>query len=137
MAKRRQPNLAKLSPTEQWTYRLVLDAKSLMARHPRKSLAQAARESGTSPATVLRYAGAAFYKRHGRYRAKDVDRLRRELTLYDKFGKFKVVTHSSKAASLISRYHGAIKSFIYYGDPSALEEFKDRRSRLAGIVLRF
>lgn len=128
---RRLP-LSSLTDSQNAVYRRVLDAIGLMRRHRRYSLARAADETGTSPATVRRYAGPALTKRHGRYRTLDSDRLRRELYLYDRHGKFSVVTRSSKAASRIAEYHNAVRSFIAYADSTALAKFEGKTLKVDG-----
>jgi len=128
----RRVNLSSLELARAEIYRVALDVVSLMRRHPRYSLASAAREFGTTPTTVKRYAGSALVKRRGRFRATGFDRLPRELQAHTTRGSFPVMTRSSKAASVISQHHHAIRAYIYHGDPSALEALAGKTVTVGG-----
>src|SRR3981081_4278524 len=99
--KTRRGRLRHAQTSQEIRYRSSLDAVKLLRDGRTKSLTQAARESGTTTGTVLRYAGSAVSKRGDRYVVRPSDRLRRELTFYDSKGTFTLVTHSSRQATQI------------------------------------
>ena len=81
---------------------------------------------------MLRYGGSALRKPHGRYLARSSDRLPRDLYLYESSGKFTGTTRSSKAASLIGKYHNAVHNYVAYGDAAALDLFEGQSVILSG-----
>ncbi len=121
--KRSSLRLSKLTGSQRNAYHRALEAIHLVRTGQRRSLTGAAREAGTTSRTVAHYAGGALSRRGSRYKVKGSDRLRRELTFYDSSGKLALVTHSSRQATAIAKYHNAIKAYLIYGDDSALSEF--------------
>jgi hypothetical protein len=104
----------------------ALHALSLM-RADRFSLARASKEIGMRPMMVRRYVGVALAKAsNGRYRAKPLDRLRRELNFLTEEGQILIVVHSSKTASLIGHYWAAVNRYLKTGDVSGIEEFRSK-----------
>jgi hypothetical protein len=65
------------------------------------------------------------------------DRLRRDLNFYDSKGKFTLTTHSSRQASKIAKYHNAVRSYIVYGDDSALKPFEGKAITVHGKPYAF
>lgn len=77
------------------------------------SLSAAAKEHGTSPATVRRYLGRSGYrKRNGWYRPTKRDSLRRSMPFYEagKFGA--VVVPDSATSSLLGRYLRDVRTWF-------------------------
>jgi hypothetical protein len=118
--------LTALSSSQEMRYRSSLDAIKLIREGNAKSLTQAARESGTTVPTVLRYARSAIVRQRGRYGVRPSDRLRRELVFYTPTGRTTLVTHSSRQATEIAKYHNAVKAFVSHGDFGALQEFRNK-----------
>jgi hypothetical protein len=93
----------------------------------KKTLAEAAREFGRSPRTVLRLAGPALIKgSNGRWAAKKHDRLLRVLPLLNHQGLFEVAVRDSRQASVIGKYWNAVDSYHDTGDASGLREFRGK-----------
>ena len=94
-----------------------------------ETLAQAAREVGESPATIVRRVGPALRKdRHGRWAARPTDRLIRSLEILTPHGKVAIRVRGSRLASVIAGHHNAVKDYLE-GRPSALRQFR-------GITIR-
>ncbi len=88
------------------------------------SLLNAAREAGTTPPTVLKYAGRALRKSPtGGWRARASDRLPRIMKALAPEGEVRILVPDSKQATLISRYGDAVKRWRR-GDRRALDRFK-------------
>jgi hypothetical protein len=130
-------NYHALSPSQHEIRFGALDVINLMRKDRRVTFADAARTTGIDPRQVKLYAGSALEKVHNRYQARDFDRLRRDLYLYDWNGKLVVSTHSSKAASAIGRYHYAVRAFVQYGDETRLHEFDGRSITVGGQQYEF
>jgi hypothetical protein len=128
---------AALNPTQHDLRNEALDVISLMRRNRRLTLAEASRTVGINPRDVHLYAGSALEKTRNRYQTRNFDRLRRDLYLYDRNGKFTVTTHSSKTASTIGRYHHAVRAFVQYGDDSGLREFEGKSVTVRGTQYEF
>src|SRR5271157_2439068 len=100
-----------------------------LARREGLSLSSAAKAEQIRRATILKWTGSAWEK-HGRdFRAKPRDRIRRSpLTVPGPKGQqLPVMVRTSKAASLISRYHIAVKAWLKNEDPSVLKPFRGKR----------
>jgi len=96
------------------------------------SLANAAREFGLDPRTVIRWARSALKKSpNGRYLARKTDRLLRVLFLPTDYGTREVATRDSRQASLVAEYWDAVQRYLQRGDDSALRKFRDLRIRAA------
>jgi hypothetical protein len=104
-------------------YRRALDVLSRL-RHG-ESLSAAAREVGTTPDAVRRYAGSALTRgEHGRYVAKPSDRLYRPMWFLDARGKVMVEPANSREASKLARYWDALDHYLRTGDDGRLRRFR-------------
>jgi hypothetical protein len=104
----------------------ALEALHLM-RGKRRTMAQAAKEAGTTPRTVVRYAGSALSKTTGRrYRAKPADRLLRSLRFLAPDGLITVEVRGSRKASTIAGYWAAADRYLKTGETSGLMPFRGK-----------
>lgn len=87
------------------------------------SLQAAAREAGTSPATVLRYVGAALRRTDEGWAAAPTDEFDRRLRFVFPDGSDFVTVRGSDRGSLISDYWHALGRFVEFGDYSELRKF--------------
>lgn len=112
----------------------ALEALSLM-RHERMPLDQAARAAGTTPAMVIKYAGAALQRSpRGEFRARPTDRLyRRMRVLVAGAGPQDIDIHSSRDAGIVARHWNAVKHFLGTGDTRRVARF--RRASVAELRL--
>ncbi len=100
------------------------------------SLTAAAREAGTTTATVLRYAAPAVERLpNGRYRVLPDDRLYRRLRVISTEGPVWVDVRSSRTASLVARHANAIRAYGLHGDASVLAEFRGKRAGGAELAV--
>jgi len=97
-----------------------------------KSLTDAARDAGTTVKSVLRYAGTAISKEHGRYAVRAEDTLTRRLLVpYADGPQFETI-RNSKDATLLSRYWSAVKEWRSTGDDSLLKPFEGKTITVKG-----
>lgn len=100
-----------------------------LARREGLSRRLAAKAEGIRESTIEKWTGSAW-KKHGKdFQPKPSDRIRRPpLTVPGSKGqRLPVSVQSSKAASLISRYHIAIKEWLKTEDASVLKPFRGTR----------
>jgi hypothetical protein len=103
----------------------ALEALSRMRRDG-LSLTRAAKQSGTTPATVWRYAGAVLARsRRGRIAANPTDRLYRRMRVLTAEGVKEVAIRGSHVASRIGAHWNAVRKYVDTGDESGLRAFAD------------
>jgi len=116
----------RLTPTQRQTRSRALNAVVQM-RSSGMSLTEAARHSGTTPATVHRYVAPALTQRGNRVVATGGDRLYRRMTVLTPQGRQEVDLRGSRVASLVGRHHDAVRSYLRTGDPRPLAWFAGKR----------
>jgi hypothetical protein len=125
--------LRRLHPVEFEARQSAFAALALMRREG-LSLRAAAREAGTTSATVLRHAGSAIEQNRGQYTAKPADRLLREMSVLGEGGLVhEVEVRGSRQASLIGEHWAAVQHYLRTGDESRLAAFDGKVA--AGIPL--
>ena len=113
-----------LNPNEKLTRDKSLKVLSDVRRN-KKSLTQAAKEKGISLKTVIHNTGA-FKKQGNRWIAKAYNRIPRVLKINENGKTISIEVKDSRTASLIGRYHNAVKRFLETGDDSELHKFKGK-----------
>jgi hypothetical protein len=127
----------KLRPSARMARDRALDALSRMRRQ-RLSLSSAARAAGTTPANVLRHAGAAIRKSsHRTYIASSSDMLFRRMRMITNDGTQVVDVKNSRDASLIAQHFDAVGHFLDTGDDSRLKPFRGRSVKAGGKSYKF
>jgi hypothetical protein len=131
---------ARLSARGKTAYSRVLDAVDLMVDEPGLSREQAARQTGTTGATIERYASSAFERRGRRHRLRTNDRLFRSETmpmlvppgdrLLPAGGVTDVQPTTRRQRSLLGHYWGEFVQDVASGRPANESLF--RRERIAG-----
>lgn len=125
---RNRADLEALTAREQEARARAFEALS-EARIRGLSLTAAAREAGTTTATVLRYAAPAVERLpNGRYRVLPDDRLYRRLRVISTEGPVWVDMRSSRTARLVARHANAVRAYGLHGDASVLAEFRGKRA---------
>lgn len=125
------------TPKSELARRAALEALSLM-RTRGLSRTKAAKEAHTTPATVMRYAGAALRKdESGKYRARPSDRIARALNFLTHEGRVPITVRSSRTASRIAEYMAAVRLYTNNGDTSSLSKFRGRSVRAGALTLPF
>ncbi len=96
------------------------------ARKSRKSLSKLATQHSISPKTVLNHTNA-FRKKGRRWTAKKFDRIPRVMKINEKGREVSIEVNDSRTASLIGRYHNAVKQFLNTGKKEQLRKFKNKK----------
>jgi hypothetical protein len=112
---------AELRPSQKQARARALDALSKV-RHG-ATLTRAAKEAGTTPNTVVRYAGEQLHRQRGRVVASKSDRLFRVMNVVTTDGVQEVLLRSSRQASLVGEHANAVKKFLLTGDDEPLRKF--------------
>lgn len=110
---------------ERERYDRVIEAIHLM-RTKNMSLTEASKQTRASPESIRKMAGSALNHQGRRWGAKPSDRLERRMIFYDLHGQFPIIVNTSKQASLIGRYHAALRIYFEHGDDSALKIFQGK-----------
>jgi hypothetical protein len=97
------------------------------------SLRQAAREVGTTPRSVHRYAGDSLILERRRYRATPSDRSYQRMAVLSTEGLRDVDTRGSRVRSRVARHWNAVRDFGATGDEEILQSFVAKR--VGGVVL--
>jgi hypothetical protein len=90
------------------------------------SLTRASREGGISPQTVRRYT-RAVKNIDGRYKPTRYDRIGRKMVINEDGKERWITINDSRHASMIGRYHSAVRQFLETGDESVLKPFRGKR----------
>lgn len=104
-----------------------LKALSAM-RRGKLSLSKASEFSGISPKTVIRSTNA-LKSVNGLWRVKSYDRIPRVMAINEDGRKTWIAIIDSRTASIIGKYHYAIKKFYETGEATFLKPFKGRTIR--------
>ncbi len=117
----------KLSVRQRQAYERAVDAVQLM-RKEGLSLPAAAKEVGTDPRTVLRYARSALWQTaRGQWRARREDNLLRQMTITAADGtERKVLVRGSREAQKITRWQSAVLQYQRSGDATHLRRLRHR-----------
>jgi hypothetical protein len=111
---------ANLTRPQRAAYRRTLDALDRMRRG--ESLTAAARQAGTTPRTVRRYAGATVKRSGSRY-AVGRDRMYRQMTVVTNTG-IEAVGVNRRESRVVGRYWNAVGRYLRSGDSSELGKFR-------------
>lgn len=96
------------------------------ARGSNQSLSRLARERKISVRSVLR-ATDGFRKVGGRWKATKIDHISRIMKINENGRELFIETRDSRSASLIGKYHSAVREYLNTGNISVLDEFKGKR----------
>jgi hypothetical protein len=115
--------------------RRAIRAVSLMRQG--LSRAKAATRAKTTPRTMQKYARAAIRKREGAYHALPADQMRRPMRVLTEHGVTVADLRSSRTASRLSQYWGAVDHYLRTGDRKRLRPFEGKRLRASGHLFEF
>jgi len=108
----------------------LLRKKSLQvlseARKSRGSLSKISKKNGISSSTVIHNTNA-FRKTRRRWTAKRSDKIPRVIKINEKGREVSIEINDSRTASLIGRYHNAVKQFLNTGNKKALKKFRKKK----------
>jgi hypothetical protein len=113
-----------LSPGEKASREKSLEVLRDVRRN-KKSLSQASQDRGVSVKSVLKNTDA-FKKEGNRWRAKSYDRISRVMAINENGREVSIEVTDSRTASLIGRYHNAVRKYHDNDDTSELEKFQGK-----------
>ena len=116
-----------LSPREQLSRERALEVLS-KARRSNQSLSRLSREHGISVKAVLK-ATRAFEKAKGRWKPMKNDRISRIMVINEQGREVYIEVTNSRYATLIGKYHSAVKEYLNTGNTDVLAEFDGKRIR--------
>lgn len=98
---------------------------------------QAARRAKTTPPTMQKYGKTAIRRREGRYHAAPADQMRRPMRVLTEQGVTVADVRSSRVASRLSKYWGAVDHYLRTGDRTRLRSYQGKRMRAGGHLFEF
>jgi len=116
--------------------RRALKALSLM-RKQGLSRQKAAARAKTTPRTIQKYTRKAIRRREGIYHALPADQMSRPMRVLTEQGVTVSDVRSSRTASRLSRYWGAVDHYLRTGDRTRLRPFEGKRLRAGGHLFEF
>jgi len=127
----------KLSPRQKLLREKSLAVISAMRNNKTKTLPQEANNNNITVKNVILHTNG-FKKVNGKLAVKRWDRIQRIMRINSR-GKEKSVTITdSRTASVVGRYHNAVKHFLNTGEKVKLDQFKNKRVKDAsGKIYRF
>jgi hypothetical protein len=93
----------------------------------RVSLPKASKEFGVATNVVIKLAGRALRKKHGRYVATKTDRLLRVLNVLSVKGKTEIAFRDSRQASVVGSHWAAVQKYLQTGDSTTLQGLRNTR----------
>ena len=114
-----------LSPREQLARERALEVLS-HARRSGQSLSHLSREHRISAKAVLK-ATNSFQKVKGRWKAKKTDKISRIMAINENGKELFIEVTNSRYATLIGKYHSAVKEYLNTGKIDVLAEFDGKR----------
>lgn len=116
-----------LSPREKAARERSLEVLSLARRNGTR-LSQLAEEHQISISTILRNTNA-FKKVNGRWKATKIDHISRIMAINEDGKELFIEITNSRYATLIGKYHSAVKEYLNTGNIDVLAEFEGKRIR--------
>jgi hypothetical protein len=127
-----------MAQNESRTYQRVLHAISYARANPQASLTEAARKSGTTVASIRRYADDAIASHRGRLDVTSRDTLPRRMRFLDEKGELVIRTRDSRSSTLISNYFNDLSRYFQSdGDVRYLEKYAKRAVKARGQSYQF
>ncbi len=114
-----------LSPREQLARERALEVLS-HARRSGQSLSRLSREHRISAKSVLK-ATNSFKKARGRWKAEKIDHISRIMAINEDGKELFIEVTNSRYATLIGKYHSAVKEYLNTGNTAVLAEFDGKR----------
>ena len=91
-----------------------------------KTLPQAAKDNDITVQNVIKHTNG-FKKLHGRLVTKKWDRISRPMRINTDGRDTSVEIRDSRTASVVGRYHNAVKHFLNTGDKTKLVKFRNKK----------
>ena len=116
----------KLSPRQKMLREKSLAVISELRNTKSKTLPQAANDNNITIKNVIRHTNG-FKKVNGKPVVKKWDRIKRVMRINTDGKEKSVEIKDSRTASVVGRYHNAVKQFLNTGDKSKLSKFRNKK----------
>ena len=116
----------KLSPRQKLLREKSLAVISGLRNSKTKTLPQAATNNDITVSNVIKHTNG-FKKVNGKLAVKRWDRIQRVMRINSKGQEKSVTIVDSRTASVVGRYHNAVKQFLNTGDKSKLSKFRNKK----------
>jgi len=114
-----------LTPRQKLLRKKSLEVLS-QTRKSKKSVSKIAKEQRISLRTVLHNTNA-YKKKKRRWITKQFDTVPRVMKINEKGREVSIQINDSRTATLIGRYHNAVKKFLNTGDKKSLRRFRKKK----------
>ena len=115
-----------LSPRQKLLREKSLTVLSEMRKTRGKTLPQAASDNGITVKNVIKHTNG-FKKVNGKPVVKRWDRITRPMRINTNAREKSIEVQDSRTASVVGRYHNAVKQFLNIGDKSKLAKFRHKK----------
>jgi len=116
----------KLTPRQKMLREKSLAVISELRNSKTKTLPQAANDNNITAKNVILHTNG-FKKVNGKLVVKRWDRIRRVMRINTDKKEKSVEIRDSRTASVVGRYHNAVKQFLNTGDKSKLSKFRNKK----------
>ena len=116
----------KLSPRQKLLREKSLAVLTELRNSKTKTLPQAANDNDITVKNVIKHTNG-FKKVNGKLAVKRWDRIQRVMRINSKSKEKSVTIIDSRTASVVGRYHNAVKHFLNTGDKTKLSKFKNKK----------
>lgn len=116
----------KLTPRQKMLREKSLSVVNELRNSKTKTIQQAARENSVSVNTVLKHTNG-FKKINNKLIVKKWDRIPRVMRINTDGKEKSIEIKDSRTASVVGRYHNAVKQFLNTGDKTKLQKFRSKK----------
>lgn len=116
----------KLTPRQKLLREKSLAVISELRNSKTKTLPQAANDNGITAKNVIKHTNG-FKKVNGKTVVKRWDRIKRVMRINTDKKEKSVEIRDSRTASVVGRYHNAVKQFLNTGDKTKLSKFRNKK----------
>ena len=117
---------SKLTPRQKMLREKSLSVVNELRNSKTKTLPQVANNNYISADTVIRHTNG-FKKVNGRLVVKKWDRIPRVMRINTEGKEKSIEIKDSRTASVVGRYHNAVKQFLNTGDKTKLQKFRNKK----------
>ena len=117
---------SKLTPRQKMLREKSLNVINVLRNSKTKTLAQTARDNVVSVDTVIKHTNG-FKKVNGKLVVKRWDGIKRVMRINTEGKEKSIEIKDSRTASVVGRYHNAVKQFLNTGDKTKLQKFRNKK----------
>jgi len=116
----------KLSPRQKMLREKSLTVLSEMRNTKSKTLQQSTNDNGITIQNVIKHTNG-FKKVNGKLVVKKWNRIQRVMKINTNSREKSIIIQDSRTASVVGRYHNAVKHFLNTGDKTKLSKFRNKK----------